>query len=70
MDACAYAAAGTLVVDPERRARLAAAVMLAGSLAWIGYATLPYALSWGPMPFVLAGCCLAVVRYHPDLGRR
>ena len=31
--------------------------VLATSLGWLGYATLPYVLSWGPVLLVLLACC-------------
>src|SRR6185436_11702849 len=42
------------------RTRAGALVAAAASLGWMGYAALPYVLSWGPVLFVLVICIVAV----------
>jgi hypothetical protein len=58
---------------PARGPRGRDGLVLALSLGWIGYAALPYVLSWGPVLFVLVICCVVVgVRVRqstsPDAG--
>jgi hypothetical protein len=61
LSASAFVAAQTLLrARPRGERRPAAVLTLALSLGWIGYAALPYVLSWGPVLFVLVICCVAV----------
>ena len=60
LSACAHVGARILLSRThEPGVALAAAVVLAVSLGWIGYASLPHLSAWGPMLFALALCWVA-----------
>ena len=48
--------------------RIRRVVVAAISLAWLGYVTLPYAMSWGPVLLVLSASGIAV--YLANRGRQ
>jgi hypothetical protein len=60
---CAVAAARALAGR-----RWAAAVVLVPTLGWLGYATVPFVVSWGPVPPLLVACG-AVVAFAGRRGR-
>jgi hypothetical protein len=59
---CAVAAARAV---PGRRAAL---LVLVPTLGWLGYATVPFVVSWGPVPPLLVACG-AVVAFAGRRGR-
>jgi hypothetical protein len=66
---CLDAAVRSLAA-PDLRTRAAALVVAAASLGWLGYAALPYVLSWGPVLFVLVICIVAVALSRRPRSRR
>ena len=54
----------------DLRTWAAALVVAAASLGWLGYAALPYVLSWGPVLFVLVICIVAVALSRRPRSRR
>jgi hypothetical protein len=67
---CLDAAVRTLASRPDVRTRAGALVAAAASLGWMGYAALPYVLSWGPVLFVLVICIVAVALSRRPRSRR
>jgi hypothetical protein len=67
---CLDAAVRTWAGGAGLRTRAAALVVVAASLGWMGYAALPYVLSWGPVLFVLVICIVAVALSRRPRSRR
>ena len=63
LSACAYVASLRIASRGERRAG-GAWTVLALCLGWLGYTTVPYIFSWGPVLLVLIACC-AVLAFTP-----
>ncbi len=59
---CAVVAARVLAVGAglDRSTKRAAVAVLVVCVSWVGYVTVPYVLSWGPVLLVLIACCAAL----------
>ncbi len=55
---CALVAARVLAA--QRRGRMAAIAVLVVCVGWLGYVTIPYVFSWGPVLLVLISCCVVL----------
>jgi len=67
---CLDAAVRTWAGGAGLRTRAGALVVVVASLGWMGYAALPYVLSWGPVLFVLVICIVAVALSRRPRSRR